>query len=69
MVMGRVIIQTGQTLSLVNPTNGALMGRSFSLSSFICWYTGKYRMSAELLLSTITRLVVKSAMFMVMTSA
>ena len=48
MVMGRVTIPTGQTLSPVNPTNGAPIGRSFSLSSFICWNAGRYRMSAEL---------------------
>uniref|UniRef100_A0A2N9H6D7 Uncharacterized protein n=1 Tax=Fagus sylvatica TaxID=28930 RepID=A0A2N9H6D7_FAGSY len=40
VVMGRVTILTGQILSHVNPTSSASMGRSFSLSSFICWYVG-----------------------------
>ena len=45
------------------------MGRSFSWSSFICWYACRYNMSVELPFSTITRLMVKPTMFMVMTSA
>ena len=48
IVMGRVTIPTGQILSPMNPTSGASMGRSFSLSSFICWYVGRYSISAEL---------------------
>jgi hypothetical protein len=67
--MGSMTIPTGQILSPVNATSGASMDRSFSLSSFIYWYAGRYNMSAELPLSTITRLVVKPAIFMVMTNA
>uniref|UniRef100_A0A2N9F3I5 Uncharacterized protein n=1 Tax=Fagus sylvatica TaxID=28930 RepID=A0A2N9F3I5_FAGSY len=37
IMMGSVTIPMGQILSPVNPTSGASMGRSFSLSSFICW--------------------------------
>jgi hypothetical protein len=32
-VIGKVMMPTGQTLSPVNPTRGASMGRSLSLSS------------------------------------
>ena len=69
IVMGRVTILMGKILSPVNPMSGASMGHSFSLSSSICWYASRYSISAKLPLSTITRLVVKPAMFMVMTSA
>ena len=69
IVMGKVTIPMGQILSPVNPMSGASMGHSFSLSSSICWYASRYSISAKLPLSTITRLVVKPAMFMVMTSA
>ena len=67
--MGNVTMPTRKTLSPVNPTSDASIGCSLSLSSFICWYVGRYNMSAELPLSTITSLVVKPAIFMVMTRA
>ena len=69
IVMDNLTIPTGQILSPMNPTSSASMGRSFSLSSFICWYAGRYNIFAELPMSTITRLVVKPAIFMVMTRA
>ena len=67
--MGNVTMPTRQTLSPVNPTSGASIGCSFSLSSFICWYAGRYNISVELPLSTITGLVVKLAIFMVIMKA
>jgi hypothetical protein len=69
IVMDSLTIPTRQILSLMNPTSSVSMGRSFSLSSFICWYADRYNIFAELPLSTITRLVVKPAIFMVMTRA
>ena len=68
-VIDNVTIPMGQTLSLVNPTSGSSMARNFPLSSFICGYAGRYNMSVELSLSNITCLLVKPAIFMVMTRA
>jgi hypothetical protein len=41
MVIGKVIMPTGQILSPVSPTSGAPMGHNLSLSNFICWYASR----------------------------
>ena len=40
MVTSRVMVSTGKTLVLLNPTSGVSLGKSRSLSILICWKAG-----------------------------